>query len=115
MHLVSIFSNFLKSRSSASKTAGPVATYSSTANKRPQSNNKGAVSRKAVTPTPPKKKLVPHKHSMPGLSSISKTTPRASSGNNKNTARAVASSYNTPKATAPMKLSTNHQCPIQSL
>ena len=94
----------------ASKTAGPVATYSSSA-KRPQST----VSRKAVTPTPPKKKLIPHKHGKPGLSSISKATPRPSTGNSNNTARAVASSYNTPKATAPIKALNKSSMPNTKL
>ena len=74
----------------ASMAAGPVASGSIA--KRPQNN--GAVSRKAVTPTPPKKKQIPHKHNRPG-SSISKTV--ASTGSINNSARAVvASSYTTP-------------------
>ena len=100
---------------SASKAAGPVATYSSTANKRLQSNNNVAVSRKAVTPTPPKKKLVPHKHSKPGLSSISKATPRASAGSSNITARAATTSYNTPKATAPIKAVNKSSMPNTKL
>jgi len=92
----------------SSKAAGPVASGSIA--KRPQNN--GAVSRKAVTPTPPKKKQIPHKHNRPG-SSISKTA--ASTGSINNSARGIAaSSYTTPKSTAPSK-AVNRSMPNTTL